>query len=297
MPRDALLPAHPASTVGLMGMDRFAGAGARSFGLVACLGAAACLAAASPARAESLRATYALSIIGVPIGNADASASIEPGAYKVDIGLRLSGLAALVTKAKGAATANGALADAAVLPNAYANTTANATETRTVRMGLNAGAVRAVEISPPFLDMDERVPVTQAHKTGILDPVSALVMGVPAAQPLVGQAACDRTIPVYDGLVRFNVSLFFKGVRNVQAKGYSGPVSVCSARYTPISGFKMDSQSTRYMAENRDLEVWLAPVAQAHVVVPYYIKVGTKSGTLVIQAVDFHIAQQRAQNN
>ena len=39
-----------------------------------------------------------------------------------------------------------ALADAAVLPNAYANTTANATETRTVRMGLNAGAVRAVEI-------------------------------------------------------------------------------------------------------------------------------------------------------
>lgn len=90
-----------------MGMDRFAGAGARSFGLAACLGAAACLAAASPARAESLRATYALSIIGVPIGNADASASIEPGAYKVDIGLRLSGLAALVTKAKGAATANG----------------------------------------------------------------------------------------------------------------------------------------------------------------------------------------------
>ncbi len=51
------------------------------------------------------------------------------------------------------------------------------------------------------------------------------------------------------------------------------------------------------MAENRDLEVWLAPVEQAHVVVPYYIKVGTKSGTLVIQAVDFHIAQQRVQNN
>ena len=188
-------------------------------------------------------------------------------------------------------------ANATVLPNAYANTTANANETRTVRMGLNAGTVRAVEISPPFLDMDERVPVTQAHKTSVLDPVSALVMSVPPGQPLIGQAACDRTIPVYDGLVRFNVSLFFKGVRNVQAKGYSGPVSVCSARYTPISGYKLDSQSTRYMAENRDLEVWLAPLEQAHVVAPYYIKVGTKSGTLVIQAVDFHVTQQRAQNN
>ncbi len=279
-----------------MVMDRFGGAAARSFGLAAAATAAFGLAAGT-SQAEGLRATYALSIIGVPIGNADAAATIEPDAYKVDIGLRLSGLAALVTKAKGAATASGVIANASVLPNGYANTTANATETRTVRMGLNAGAVRAVEISPPFLDMDERVPVTQAHKTGVLDPVSALVMSVPPGQPLVGQTACDRTLPVYDGLVRFNVSLFFKGVRNVQAKGYSGPVSVCSARYTPISGFKLDSQSTKYMAENRDLEVWLAPVEQAHVVVPYYIKVGTKSGSLIIQAVDFHLTQQRAQNN
>lgn len=285
-----------ASTVGLMGMDRIGGAAARSFGLAAGLAAAAAL-AAGPARAESLKASYAISIIGVPIGNADAAASIEPGGYKIDIGLRLSGLAALVTKAKGAATANGVIANSSVLPNAYANTTANATETRTVRMGLNAGAVRAVEISPPFLDMEERVPVTPAHKTGILDPVSALLMSVPAGQPLVGPTACDRIIPVYDGLVRFNISLFYKGMRNVKTRGYAGPVSVCSARYTPISGFKFDSQSTKYMAENRDLEVWLAPVEQAHVVVPYYIKVGTKQGSLIIQAVDFFLGERRAQNN
>ena len=278
-----------------MVLSRFRRTAARSLGLLA--GVAAFCLAVSQASAESLRASYALSIIGVPIGNADAAASIEPGGYKIDIGLRLSGLAALVTKAKGAATANGAIANSAVLPNAYANTTANANETRTVRMGLNAGTVRAVDISPPFLDMNERVPVTQAHKTSILDPVSALVMSVPAGQPLVGQAACDRTIPVYDGLVRFNVSLFYKGMRNVHAKGYAGPVSVCSARYTPISGYKLDSQSTRYMAENRDMEVWLAPMAQAHVVVPYYIKIGTKQGSLVIQAVDFHLGERRAQNN
>ena len=279
----------------MMVLSRFGSATARSPGLLA--GVAVFVLAVSQASAESLRASYALSIIGVPIGNADAAASIEPGGYKIDIGLRLSGLAALVTKAKGAATANGAIANSAVLPNAYANTTANANETRTVRMGLNAGTVRAVDISPPFLDMNERVPVTQAHKTSILDPVSALVMSVPAGQPLVGQAACDRTIPVYDGLVRFNVSLFYKGMRNVHAKGYAGPVSVCSARYTPISGYKLDSQSTRYMAENRDMEVWLAPMAQAHVVVPYYIKIGTKQGSLVIQAVDFHLGERRAQNN
>ena len=258
--------------------------------------AAAVALCASPAAAENLKATYALSIIGVSIGSADAVAALEPASYKIDIGLRLSGLAALVTKAKGAATANGAIANSTVLPNAYANTTANSNETRTVRMGLAAGAVRAVEISPPFLDMDERVPVTEAHKSRVVDPVSALVMSVPPGEPLVGPSACNRTIPVYDGLVRFNVTLAYSGTRNVHAKGYNGPVTVCSARYTPLAGYKLDSQSTKFMAENKALEVWLAPVEQAHVVVPYYVSIGTKSGTLVIQAVDFRLEERRAQN-
>jgi hypothetical protein len=247
------------------------------------------------AQAETFRATYSLSIIGLPIGQANAAAALEPNSYRVDIGLQLSGLAALVTKAKGAATASGQIANSVVLPAAYANTTANSNETRTVRMGLAAGTVRAVDISPPFLDMDGRVPVTDAHKSQIVDPVSALVMSVPPGQPLVGPSACDRTVPVYDGLVRFNVTLAYQGAREVHTKGYSGPVTVCSARYTPIAGYKLDSESTRFMAQNRNLEVWLAPVEGPHVVVPFHISVGTKAGTLVIQAVDFQIARDRAQ--
>ncbi len=263
-------------------------------------GAPAGLAAAalcvSSAQAESLRATYALSIIGLPIGTADASATLELNSYKIEIGLRLSGLAALVSKAKGAAAANGQIANSTVLPAAYANTTANATETRTVRMGLAAGTVRAIDISPPFLDMEGRVPVTEAHKARIVDPVSALVMSVPPGEPLVGPTACDRTLPVYDGLVRFNVTLVYVGTRQVHAKGYAGPVTVCSARYTPIAGYKLDSQSTKFMAENRNIEAWLAPVEQAHVVVPYYVSVGTKAGTLVIQATDFQLVNEHAQS-
>ena len=46
-----------------------------------------------------------------------------------------------------------------------------------------------------FLDMDERVPVTQAHKTSILDPVSALVMSVPAGQPLPPQPSAGEISP------------------------------------------------------------------------------------------------------
>ena len=49
------------------------------------------------------------------------------------------------------------------------------------------------------------------------------------------------------------------------------------------------------MAQNRSLEAWLAPVEGPHVVVPFYISVGTKAGALVIQAVDFQIGHDHAQ--
>ena len=241
------------------------------------------------AQAESLRANYGLSILGLSIGNAFATASLEPSAYKIDIGVKLSGVASMVSNAKGAATANGAIANAAILPAAYANTSANAQETRTVRMGLNAGTVRGVEIAPPFIDMEGRIPVTDAQKRNIVDPVSALVMSVPPGEALVGPAACNRRLPVYDGLVRFDIALSYVGTRNVKARGYSGPVSVCSARYVPVAGYKADSQSTQYMANNRQIEVWLAPVERARLVIPYHISILTKAGTLVIEATEFRL--------
>ena len=249
---------------------------------------------AGGAQAESFNATYALSIIGLPIGQAHAQASLQPDSYKVDIGLQLGGVASLVTKAKGAATATGQILNSTILPAAYANTTANSTETRTVRMGLQAGTVRAIDISPPFFDMDGRVPVTDAHKTRIVDPVSALIMRVPPGQELTGPSACNRTISVFDGVTRFDVELAYAGDQTAQTRGYAGPVTVCSARYTPIAGHRPDSSSTRYMANNHDISVWLAPLPDAHVVVPLHIAIGTAAGKLVIEASEFEIDQRRA---
>ena len=187
------------------------------------------------------------------------------------------------------ATATGTIAGADVLPTGYANSSSNAQETRTVRIGLEGGNVRALDIQPPFPDMDARVPVTDAMKRGVLDPVSALLMRVPDGQPLVGAAACNRRLPVYDGLVRFDVTLSFVGTKTVSTRGYNGPVTVCAARYVPVAGYKRDSQSTRTMADNKDLEVWLAPFEAMRIVVPYRISIRTSAGTLLIQPAEFRL--------
>ena len=241
------------------------------------------------ARADEFRARYTVSLIGFPIGEAAAAGSIGPASYRIDLNAKLTGVAAMVANVKLALAATGVLRRGGVAPFTYATTSANSQGSRTVRMSLDAGNVKAVEIFPPFEDKEGRVPVTAANKRNILDPATALIMTVPEGQPLVGPAACNRTIPVYDGYVRFDVTLHYVGVRDVTVDGYSGPVSVCAARYIPVSGHKRDSKSTKFMAENRDIEAWLAPIWRAHVVVPFHVALMTLAGAAVIDAVEFSV--------
>ena len=252
-------------------------------------GAFALLVLAGPgaAHADSFKARYSVKLIGLSLGNATLTGSIDPAAYQIDATARLSGVAALVSSSKGAATASGLLSQGRIAPNAYATTSANATMTRTVRMAMEGGNVKAAEIAPPFDELPGRVPVTEAHKQKILDPLSALLMPVPEGAQMSGPAACARSLPVYDGWARFNINLTYVGARHVRIVGYDGPVAVCAARYVAVAGHRPDRPATRFMEENKEMEVWLAPVGRSRVMAPLRISVATMVGTTVIEATEF----------
>jgi len=254
---------------------------------------AACVAlgmvSSSPSCAESLKAQYSLSLLGLSFGTAYASGEFEPEKYHIDISMKTSGLANLINNTRGAATASGRLAASGPEPASFAHTLANDYETRSIRMTLAGNAVRALKVEPPPWDASQRIPVTDEQKQHVVDPVSALIMSVPAGAPLVGPSACNRTIPVFDGVTRFDVRLSYVETRAAQTKGYEGPVSVCTARYQPISGHRPDSSATRFMAENREMSVWLAPLQKAHAVAPLRINIKTSAGTMSIDAVEFEV--------
>jgi len=246
-----------------------------SLGLVAC-----------GAQAENLRARYNVSLIGLPIGVADASSSLDDKRYRVDLNVKLTGIASLISNLRMALVSSGAVEGGAPTPSTYATTASNSRETRTLRMALASGTVRQVQYSP-FWEEDrspDHVPLTDAHRRDILDPLSAFLLPVPANANPVGPSACRRHVPVYDGYTRFDVSLTYVGTRDVREKGYSGPVTVCSARYIPVAGHRTTAKGTQFMADNRDMEVWLAPVGRAHVVIPYRVSLMTQVGRLVVEA-------------
>ncbi len=233
-----------------------------------------------------MRAHYKVTLIGLPIGAADASSFIDSKHYRVDLNVKLTGVAALVSNLKMALTANGDVEEGAPTPTAYATTASNSRETRTLRMALNDGTVRQVQYAP-FWEEDkspDHVPLTEAHKRGILDPLSAFLMPVRSGANPVGPAACRSQSQIYDGYTRFDVTLAYVGVKDIREKGYSGPVTVCAARYIPIAGHKTTAKGTAFMAQNKEMEIWLAPARDGHVVVPYRVSLMTQVGTAVIEA-------------
>ena len=251
-----------------------------------------CALAGASANAETLHATYNVSLVGLPIGVANLDANLTRSSYSIDAHAKITGLAYIFSRARGASTGQGAIVDNRVVPAAFATIASNATMTRTIRMSLSANAVTGVDIAPPFDDKPDRVPLTGKDTQGVVDPVGAVVIPVPAKAPLVSPASCDRKIPVFDGYTRFDVDLTYVGQRDVTAKGYKGPVAVCAVRYVPIAGHRRDRPSTKFMADNKDLEVWLAPVAGAHVLLPFRVSARTMMGVTVIEASEFSIAAE-----
>lgn len=236
----------------------------------------------------TLAVDYGINLAGLPIGTARLAGSFEGQRYRADVSAVLTGLVGAITGGQGSAQASGTFASGTLAgspqPNAFAIATRTAHAGIAVRMALRGGNVTQSEVIPPLLDMEDRVPITAANKRGIMDPVSALVMPAQGRGELIDPENCNRTLPVFDGATRFNVVLSYGETRTVEKPGYAGPILVCNARYQAVAGHRPDRPGVRFMEDNRDMSVWLAPVEGTRVLVPLRISVRTTVGTNIIEA-------------
>ena len=69
--------------------------------------AALALTLATGVSAETVRARYSVTLIGLPFGTATVTGNLAPQNYRIEMQAKLTGLASLVSSSKGAATATG----------------------------------------------------------------------------------------------------------------------------------------------------------------------------------------------
>jgi hypothetical protein len=187
---------------------------------------------------------------------------------------------------EGSFTTRGTITDGHPVPTNFTSKIVSNAETSDITMVLDEGSVKELAAAP--LPSSARVPVTEANRHGIVDPLTAMLFSVAAAGEGLSQEACWRTLPIFDGHQRYDLKLAFKRMDKVTAeKGYAGPVVVCSLRYEPIVGHIASNALVKYLSEGREMEMALAPVAGTRLLAPFRLSVVSMLANLVIEANRF----------
>lgn len=235
-----------------------------------------------------LDARYTATLAGIPIGRGAWVIDIADDQYTAAASGTTTGIVRLFASGQGSSASRGHVRNGNLLPSTYASSLVSERKSEELRIVLQNGVVRDVSVEPPSPPQPERLPVTDAHRRGVTDPMSASLLRVPGTGQPVAPEACNRTLAIFDGRMRFDLQLAFKRLETVRAeRGYEGPVAVCSVAFVPIAGYIPDRPAITYLARQREIELWLAPVAGTRVVVPYKMMIPTPFGLGVLEATQF----------
>ncbi len=242
-----------------------------------------------------LDARYTATLAGVPIGRGAWVIDVAEDQYTAAASGTTSGLLRVFSNGFGTSASRGLITAGQLVPGSYSSSITSDKKTDEVRMALAAGNVKEVAVDPPPTPNPDRVPITDAHRRGVTDPMTAALIRVPGNGDLLSADACQQATSVFDGRLRYDLNLAFKRMEKVKAeKGYQGPAVVCAVYFTPVAGYVPDRAAIKYLAHLREMELWLVPVAGTRILVPFRASIPTPIGLGVLEATQFMSSPQPA---
>ena len=248
---------------------------------------AAALLIAAPACAEdgkwpsSVSSRYKLSFNGFEVG-AYSFESTSNG--KTSAATSSANVSALfgAFKWKGTITASGAITPEKPRPVSYEMSFRTKSKEGLIRLGFDKAGVKSVAIEPKKEPNPEAVPVKPEHMKSVFDPMSAIMAmtHADAGNP------CSKTLAVFDGKVRFNLTLSPKGHERLTETSPSGQpkqLHICQVKYDPVSGHKPKDFADPWV-DYSAIEIALRPVPSAGIYVPYRVTIPTTLGAAVMVA-------------
>lgn len=242
-----------------------------------------------PAFAQGrLEAQYHATLAGIPVGKGAWTIDISDDQYSASAFGGTAGLLKAFTSGSGAASSQGRVVNGTLISTNYNATTTTPKYTQAIRMILTNGNVKEFTFEPEWPADPNRIPVTDAHRRNVFDPMTGSMLRVPGNGDPLGPEACRNSASVFDGRMRYDLKLDFKRMEMVRAeKGYQGPVVVCAIYFSPVSGYIPDRPVIKYLAAARNMEIAFAPVLGTRILVPFRVVIPTPLGVAMLEATQF----------
>ena len=235
-----------------------------------------------------LEAQYEATLSGIAVGKGAWNIDISDDQFSAAATGGTAGLLKTFAGGSGTGEAQGRVIGGALVSTNYSASTTTSKKTESIHIVLSNGNVREFGIEPePPVDPD-RIPVTDAHRRGVYDPMTGSMLRVSGTGDPLTPDACRTGASVFDGRMRYDLKLDFKRMETVRAeKGYRGPVVVCALYFSPVAGFIPDRPVIKYLTAQRGIEIAFAPIAGTRILVPFWVKIPTPLGPAMLQATAF----------
>jgi hypothetical protein len=235
-----------------------------------------------------LEAQYEATLAGIPVGRGAWNIDITDDQFSASAIGGTAGFLKTFASGSGAGASQGRVINGALVSTNYNASTTTSKKTESIHMLLSNGTIKEFAIEPePPVDPD-RIPVTEAHKKGVFDPMTGSLLRVPGTADPLSPEACHGSAAIFDGRMRYDLKLDFRRMETVKAeKGYQGPVVVCAVYFAPIAGYIPDRPVIKYLSAARNMEIAFAPVIGTRILVPFRMVIPTPLGVAMLEATQF----------
>lgn len=239
---------------------------------------------AVPAYADqiTMASEYSISFAGIPVARSKFKTIIDGNAVSVKGSLATAGLAAAFDSTKATSVSSGIFSKNGVQTQSFELDYKSGKKSRSTRISFRNGNVIETTITPRREPNPNNVPIQPGQLDGVVDPFFAsLVLATNASE------VCNRTIKVYDGVLRMNLVMRPAGTEPYAIGKVKGDGVRCAVRYEPVAGHKAKSGSVTYMAQGERATIVFGALPGTSLYGPVKASIKTKNGTINIRATKF----------
>jgi hypothetical protein len=250
------------------------------------LGAGQSAFAAGPDWPNEVSARYRLLFNGLDVGTYDFKSRVNGKSYSVVGKTKITALFGAF-KWSGHFAGSGSIDDGVPHPASFEMSYKSSSKTHSVKLGFDGDRISTVAVEPKKRLGKNAIPLTPKDFRHVFDPIAATL----AVSSAAGRDACDRTIPVFDGKIRFDLKLTLKGhepVKEKHAAEQTTDLVVCRVKYVPIAGHK-PKDFVHPWIDYDNIEIALRAVPKAGIYVPYRVTVPLTLGSAVMDVERINI--------
>jgi hypothetical protein len=232
----------------------------------------------------AVQASYRLRYNGLDVGRIEIKSNITANTYSLSGSGKVSVLFGAM-KWWGSSSVSGSIESGAPSPAGFSFDWHQNKKSWTNHVEYKNRVATDISLKPVPRVRSDTVPLTPAHKSGAVDPMSAILMLTKAD----GRPPCDRRVAVFDGKARYDIVFTPKRMTRLPAPsgGGSEMAHVCRITYEPIAGHRDNADTKAYVA-NRDVEVVLRRIPGSQMLIPYSVTIPSAwgTGTMVSERMD-----------